>query len=108
MQTFVMLTRLSPEALNSPKHLEELESKAVKCISTECPQVKWVHNFAILGGCDYLDIFQAPDMDTAIKVATIVRTFGHASTEVWGAVEWQKYKAMIRHLPGGVDLSAIR
>ena len=100
MQTYVMLTRLSPDALNSPRSLEELERKAMEHILSECPKVKWVHNFAILGPCDYLDIFRAPDAETAMKVATIIRTFAHAYTEVWTATEWKRYKEMIRHLPG--------
>lgn len=99
MQTYVMLTRLAPAALHSPKSLEELEKAAMDHIRTECPEVKWIHNFAILGGCDYLDIFTAPDLETAMKVSAIVRSYGHASTEIWSAVEWKKFKDMIRHLP---------
>jgi uncharacterized protein with GYD domain len=99
MLTFIMLTRLSPDALRSPGSLEELERKAMEQIRKECPQVEWLHNFAILGPCDYLDIFGAPDLETAMEVATIIRTYGHASTEVWTATEWQKYKEMLRKLP---------
>jgi uncharacterized protein with GYD domain len=95
-----MITRLSPDALSSPRSLEDLERKAMEHIRSECPGVEWVHNYAILGPCDYLDIFRAPDTDTAMKVATIIRTFGNAYTEVWAATEWERYKEMIRHLPG--------
>lgn len=99
MLTFVMLTRLSPEALRSPGTLEELETKVMDQIRKECPKVEWLHNFAILGPCDYLDIFQAPDLETAMEVATIIRTFGHASTEIWTATEWQNYKEILHKLP---------
>lgn len=101
MLTFVMLTRLSPDALQSPQSLEDLEVRVMEQISSECSEVKWVHNYAILGGCDYLDIFTAPDMETAMKVSTIIRTFGHANTEVWSASEWKEYKGLVRHLPPG-------
>jgi uncharacterized protein with GYD domain len=100
MQTFIMITRLSPTALNSPQSLEELERHAMKHIRSECPQVEWLHNFAVLGPCDYVDIFRAPDIDTAMKVSTIIRTFAHARTEIWPATEWEKFKEMVRHLPG--------
>ena len=99
LQTFVLLTRLSPDALQSPQALEELEREAARRIRSECPQVEWVNNCAVLGPYDYLDIFRAPDLETAAKVATIVRVFGHAHTEVWGAVEWERYKELIRELP---------
>jgi hypothetical protein len=45
----------------------------------------------------------SPDMATAAKVSTIVRTFGHAHTEIWPAIEWQSFKEVIRHLPGRAD-----
>jgi uncharacterized protein with GYD domain len=100
MPTYIMLTRLSPGTLQSPKTLEELEREAMNRIRSECPQVEWVHNFAVLGPYDYVDIFRAPDLDTAFKVATLVRTFGQAHTEVWAATEWKLFKDMVRELPG--------
>lgn len=60
MQTFIMLTRLSPDALRSPGSLEELEQRVMGNIRTEFPKVEWLHNFAILGPCDNLDIFTRP------------------------------------------------
>lgn len=99
MLTFIMLTRLSPDALTSPATLEELEQRVEEHIRNEYPQVEWLNNFAVLGQCDYLDIFRAPDLDTAMGVATVIRTYGHASTEVWAATEWKKYKGMIQALP---------
>ncbi len=99
MQTYIMLTRLLPTALNSPRSLEELEKAAMERIRSQCPEVEWVHNFAVFGGCDYLDIFRAPDNDTAMKISAIIRTFGHASTEIWPATEWRHFKDLIRALP---------
>ena len=107
MLSFIMLTRLSPDALRSPGTLEELEQKVMDTIHSEYPRVEWVHNFAILGPCDYLDIFHAPDLETAMGVATIIRTYGHASTEVWTATEWKKYKNMIHSMPKPPALHAV-
>ncbi|HKI21037.1 MAG TPA: ISAzo13 family transposase, partial [Isosphaeraceae bacterium] len=67
MSTFVMLTRLNPEAVRSPRGLEELEREAMKRVREECPDVKWLSSYAVLGPCDYLDIFIATDIETAAK-----------------------------------------
>ena len=101
MPVYIMLTRLSSASVQSPKTLEELEAKVVDRIAEVCPRVEWMHNFAVMGPYDYLDIFRAPDNDTAFKVSAIVRSFGHAQTEVWPASEWKAFKEMIRNLPPG-------
>lgn len=99
MPTFIMLTRLSHEALKSPSSLENLAREVKERIAAECPGVRWIANFAVAGPYDYLDIFEAPDNDVAFKTATIIRTFGHAQTETWSAIEWDKFKDLIRYLP---------
>jgi uncharacterized protein with GYD domain len=99
MPTFIMLTRLSPEAVRSPNAYELLERRAAAAVETECPQVEWLQSYATLGPYDYLDVFRAPDTETAMKVAALVRLAGHANTEVWAATPWEQFKEMIRTLP---------
>ncbi len=98
MQTFILLTRLSPDAVKDPRALEDLENKVMEKVRTECPDVEWLHNFAILGPYDYLDVFRAPDEQTAFKMATLIRTFGHCTTEVWTATEWTGFRNVIHEL----------
>jgi uncharacterized protein with GYD domain len=98
MLTFVMLTRLSPDAIRSPQMLEQLEHKVMERMGKECPDVEWISNYAILGPCDYLDIFRAKDVETAAKVSTLIRSFGHAQTEIWTATDWSSFKAIVRQL----------
>ncbi len=96
MQTFVMLTRLTPEAVRSPRALEELGRKVAEHVRAACPHVEWVGSYAVLGPYDYVDVFGAPNLDTATKVSTIVRTYGHAQTETWAATEWDHFKEVVR------------
>ena len=95
MTTYAMLTRLTLEAVKSPSDLARLERSVSDRIRKECPQVKWVANYAILGPHDYLDLFEAPDETVAAKVIMIVRSFGHAHTETWTAVPWERFKQLI-------------
>jgi len=95
MPTFVMLTRLTPESVKSPGDLQRLELAVSDRVRKECPQVKWLANYAILGPYDYLDIFEAPDDASAARVVMIVRSFGHALTETWTALPWERFKQLI-------------
>lgn len=98
MSTFVMLTKLSPEALNRPGAVDQLNRDVEEKIRRECPNIRWVANYSILGPYDYLDIFEAPDPEAATKVALIVRSFGHAATETWLATNWDRFLELAREL----------
>ena len=100
MPTFIMLTRLNAEAVRSPRGLEQLERDAMKRVREECPDVEWLSSYAVLGTCDYLDVFIANDIETAARVSALIRTFGHAQTEIWTATEWDRFKEIVRTLPG--------
>jgi uncharacterized protein with GYD domain len=98
MATYIMLTRLSPDALKSLGSIEDLERRVAERVRRECPEVTWKASYAVLGPCDYIDIFEAPDNEVATKVATLIRTFGHATTEVWPATEWARFKELVHGL----------
>ena len=98
MVTYVMLTRLSPQALTRPESVAELNREVEDKIKEECSGVRWIANYAVLGPCDYLNIFEAPDSDTATKVALLVRSFGHATTETWVATQWDRFLNLAKDL----------
>ena len=60
-------------------------------ICRDCASVEWKHSYAILGPADFLDVFSAPDFESAMKVANVVRMLGHATTEIWGALDWDVF-----------------
>lgn len=95
MATYVMLTRLAPESVKTPADLRKLERAVSERVRAECPKVRWLASYAILGPADYLDLFEAPDEETAARVAMIVRSFGHAQTETWTAVPWERFEKLV-------------
>jgi uncharacterized protein with GYD domain len=101
MPTYVMLTRVSGDALREPASLEELGLRVTEKLHADCPEVKWLASYAVLGGYDYVDVFEAPDNEVATKVAVVVRSFGHATTETWPATPWERFKQLLRPAAAG-------
>ncbi len=95
MTTYAMLTKLEPTAVKKPQDLRSLEAEVKHRIEKELPQVKWKMSSAVLGPVDYLDVFEAPDAESAAKVVMLVRSFGHATTELWTLLSWDKFKTLI-------------
>lgn len=97
---FILFTRLIGKEVHPDKlTLEHLKQEVEKKVSAACPEVEWISNYAVFGPYDYLDIFSAPNLEDAMKVGAIVRSCGHASTEIWPALEWDQFKKTIATLP---------
>jgi uncharacterized protein with GYD domain len=89
---YILLTRLYPDAVKRPESFEQLNQSVSEQIRKECPDTKWLASFLVLGPYDYLDIFEAPDNEAAARVALIIRSFGHGTTEIWPAVAWERFR----------------
>jgi hypothetical protein len=96
-----MFTRLGHAALRAANAPEELCRAVMERVHRECPGVAWKFTYAVLGGpADYLDIFTAPNIETAAKVAAIVRAVAHAraQTQIWAATEWATFVELMGSL----------
>lgn len=60
MTTFVMATQISPETLLMPDALGNFEKRVMAYVRSECPDVRWLHSWAVLGPFDYVDIRGRP------------------------------------------------
>ncbi len=52
--TVVTVTRLAPGAMRSPRELEASNAMS-ETDPGRAPEANWLHNFAVLGPCDYVD-----------------------------------------------------
>ena len=93
MMTFVMLSKIAPGAYSSSKEFKDSAAKIRKMLEKEVPAARWICSYALLGAYDVIDIFEAPDMQHASMVSSIVRMFARAETETMLAENWQKFVA---------------
>ena len=95
MPTFVILSRISPEAFDDPKDFKDLARNVSEKIKRQCPGVNWKQSFATLGRFDVVDIVEAADAKEVEKAAMIIHAYGHASTETLIATPWKEFLAAL-------------
>lgn len=92
------MTRLQPQALHQARSYATLERHVAEQVRHHCPQVKWLHSLALMGPWDYLDVIEAPDIEEATRVSVLVRSAGHAHSEIWPALPWPQFKQLVQQL----------
>ena len=98
MQTFILLTKLSPDLSSRMNMREQIGKTWLKKVKDVCPGVKFISHYAILGQYDFIDIYEAPDIETATKVSMISRQNGASHAESFPAIEYKKYVELIKDL----------
>jgi len=91
MSTFVLLTKMSREGMGDLSKLESAEREWLQEVKNICPEVHWIDHYAILGPYDFLDIYEAPNEETAAKVSMISMSMGAAKAESWAALPYQRF-----------------
>ena len=91
MPTFVLMTKLRPESLQDAAARKKMGKKWFSKVRKKCPGVKWQAHYAILGPYDFMDIYDAPDVETAHKVSLISRAEGALAAESWQALPYEKF-----------------
>jgi uncharacterized protein with GYD domain len=91
MNTYIILSRFSPEAFDNPKHFLELAEQVSKKIREECPGIRWKDSYATLGRFDVVDVVEASDAKDIEKAAMIIRAYGHSTTETLLATPWKEF-----------------
>jgi uncharacterized protein with GYD domain len=98
MPVFVLMTKMAPETLQSATGRRTKGKEWIHKVSEKCPQVKWVAHYAILGPYDFMDIYEAPDSETAHRVSLITRAEGALSVESWQATPYDKFLKILEEV----------
>lgn len=98
MPTFVLMTKLSTGTMSDPRGLKAIGKDWIDKVSRHCPGVKWIAHYALLGRYDFMDIYEAPDFETAHKVSYISRAEGASEAESWQAVTYDDYVNFVEGL----------
>ena len=90
MPTFVLMTKLAPPESAKLKERAEVGAAWLDRVHEKCPEVKFIAHYGLLGTFDFMDIYEAPDEETAAKVSMISRANGAAIAESWTAIPYKR------------------
>lgn len=91
MQTYILLTKLPPELASNIKERKQQGSNWLDQVKQKCPEVKFIAHYALLGQYDFMDIYEAPDEETAAKVSIISRAHGAFFAESMPAIPYKRF-----------------
>jgi uncharacterized protein with GYD domain len=98
VQTFILMTKLTPEVTREVRHRERIGKKWMKTVGEKCSDVKWIAHYALLGRYDFMDIFEAPSVEVAAKVSMITLASGALEAESWPAIPYGRFLELAEEL----------
>ncbi len=98
MTTFVLLSKVTAENVKRVKNLSAMDKAFDRKLKEQCPEVKRVASYALLGSYDFMHIFEAPDAVNAAKVALLANEFGAGSTQTLTAIPFGEFTNMLKEL----------
>ncbi len=98
MQTYILMTKLSPEVSKQLKNRAEVGRAWLEHVKKKCPEVKFIAHYALLGKYDFMDIYEAPDAETAAKVSMISLSNGAFQAESWTAIPYKDFLKLTKKI----------
>ena len=98
MPKFVLMTRLRPESLHDAKGRRAAGKAWLEKVRSVCPEVKWLDHYALLGPYDFMDVYDAPDVETAHRISLISRAEGALTAESWQALPYDRFLDLLEEV----------
>lgn len=95
MTTFVLLSKVSSEGVSRMRALREMDKEFGERLQQECPGVKRVASYILLGAYDFMHVFEAPDAKSAAKVAILANSFGVTTTQTLTAIPFEEFTSSV-------------
>jgi uncharacterized protein with GYD domain len=90
VKTFFLFTKLSPEVGSQMRDRAALGRAWLEQVREKCPEVKFIAHYGLLGKYDFVDIYEAPDEETAAKVSMISMANGAFQAESHIAIPYKR------------------
>lgn len=91
MQTYILFTKLSTDLSFEMKNRDRQGKNWYEHVKEKCPEVKFLNHYAVLGEYDFIDIYQAPDPETAAKVSMISQEHGAMHAKSMLAIPYNRF-----------------
>ena len=98
MKTFMLMTKLSPQETARLKDRATIGRDWLEQVKEKCPDVKFIAHYAVLGAYDFVDIYEAPDEDTAAKVSMISLANGALQAESWSVIPYKRFLDLTKEI----------
>lgn len=98
MQTFVLMTKLAPDASKQIQDQAKQGRMWLQKVKEKCPDVSFIAHYALLGPYDFLDIYEAPNEETAAKVSLISLQSGAFQAESWVAIPYKRFVELAKEV----------
>jgi uncharacterized protein with GYD domain len=91
MQIYMLFTKLSTDLSYEMKNRERQGRSWLEQVRAKCPEVKFLSHYAILGEYDFIDIYEAPNPETAAKVSMISQANGAIQAKSMLAIPYKRF-----------------
>ncbi len=91
MKTYIILSKISADALRQPADFVQMATIVKDKIKEECPDVNWKDSYAVKGAYDVVDIVESKDSAQVDRAAMIIRSYGRSDTETMEASPWKEF-----------------
>lgn len=98
MPLFILMTKLAPDALRDAAGRQAMGKQWLSRVKQTCPEVRFHAHYALLGPYDFMDVYEAPDVETAQRVSLISRSGGALTAESWPAVKYEEFLGLLEQI----------